>query len=123
MFLAKLCPSLPIIWKLLWFISGRQLGSCSPSSRGRKQFSGISGRQSGFPGSRQASNSPFPQGRRQSSSFPSLPDRHSPSLCWGKLPKQVSQAIKALDQAGNTLGTQPGKGPSRLPRGTALPLR
>ena len=34
---------------------------------------------------------------------------------------QVRQAVKLLGQAGKTPGIQPGKGPSRLPRGTALP--
>ena len=36
---------------------------------------------------------------------------------------QVRQAVKVLGQAGNTPGIQPGKGSSRLPRGTALPPR
>ena len=114
------------LWGSKQFISGRQSGRCSPSPQGRKQFSSISGRQSGFPGlpgGRQAGNSPsprkeavqqLPQPPRQVLTFPLL----------GKtLPKQVSQAVKVLGQAGNTLGAQPGKGPSRLPRGTALPPR
>ena len=53
---------------------------------------------------------------------------HIPLL--GKpLPKQVTtspqvrQAVKLLGQAGKIPGAQPGKGHSRLPRGTALPPR
>ena len=47
----------------------------------------------------------------------------------GTLPKQVTtslqvrQAVKLLGQAGKAPGIQPGKGPSRLPRGTVLPPR
>ena len=62
--------------------AGNPPGSCSPSPWGRKQLSSFSSHSG-----RQASNCLFPQGRRQSSSFPSLPGRCSP-FPWGR--KQLS---------------------------------
>ena len=130
-FLARLYPSLPIIWKLLWLVgwkallppregsnlaaqatqSGRQAGVHLPHGE-MKQF--ISGRQSisYFPGR----HSPSLWGREQF-----ISGRCSPSPCWGKLFQ--SRSVKVPGQAGNILGAQLGKGPSRLPRGTALPPR
>ena len=130
----------PFPWGRRQFISVSYLpvrqagfpGRHSPSSQGRKQFSSITGRQSGFPGlpSRQAGNFSFSQGRRQSSSFPNISGRCSSFPCQGKFfPRRHQSPCKSSRQSSYQVRQEKpqvlsqAKGPSRLPRGTALPPR
>ena len=136
------------------FSSGRH----SPSPRGRKQLSSISGRSVSQAGSFPSQCLPSPHGRKQFSSIPSpqagahLPSREgsnssitqavplfsgdSTSSQAGSEATTYTPAGENPTQAGNNLpssqassqvirsrGIHPGKGPSRLPRGTALPPR
>ena len=84
-------------------------GRLSPSSQGRKQF--LAGSQAS-----QVAGRPVTPLSPEEGGSPAA----SPASLLGETPpKQVSQAVKLPGQAGIQLG----KGPSRLPRVTALPPR